>query len=221
MLFRSHHQTPGTYQANASSAGKRALKNLALQMLLNAKAPQAESWAYEQYQSANNMTDRYGALAGLVNFSAAQAKECLADFHERFAKDALVIDKWFTLQATRQEDLSGNHPVMADILALRGHPDFHIQNPNRARSLIHAFCMSNPGAFHNPNGESYKFWAKHVIELNGINPQVASRLARSLDRWKQFAPIYQAHMKSALELIAKEPHLSSDVAEIIQKALHS
>ena len=216
-----NHQTPGTYQANANSMGRRALKNLALQMLLNAKSPQAQSWAYEQYQSANNMTDRYGALASLVNFSAPQAKDCLADYHARFANDALVIDKWFTLQATRQEDLSRAHPVLTDILALRNHPDFHIQNPNRARSLIHAFCMSNPGAFHNPNGESYQFWAKHVIELNRINPQVASRLARSLDRWKQFAPIYQVHMKSALELIAKEPHLSSDVAEIIQKALHS
>ena len=215
------HQTPGAYQANAISTGRRALKNLALQMLLSAQASQAQSWAYEQYQSANNMTDRYGALASLVNFAAPQAKDCLADFHDRFANDALVIDKWFTLQATRQEDLSNTHPVMADILALRDHPDFHIQNPNRARSLIHAFCMSNPGAFHNPNGESYQFWAKHVMELNRINPQVASRLARGLDRWKQFAPIYQHHMKSALELIAKEPHLSSDVAEIIQKALHS
>jgi aminopeptidase N len=216
-----NHQTPGNYKPDAASAGRRALKNLALHMLINAQAPNAVQWAHEQYQSANNMTDRYGALASLVNFSAPQAPTCLADFHQRFINDALVIDKWFVLQATRQEDLSGKHPVMADILALRSHKDFNIQNPNRARSLIHAFCMSNPGAFHNPNGESYQFWAKQVIELNEINPQVASRLARGLDRWKQFAPIYQNHMKSALELIAKQPNLSSDVAEVIQKALLS
>jgi aminopeptidase N len=221
MQVYQQHQTPGEYQANATSAGRRALKNLALNMLMNAKVLKAESWAYEQYQSANNMTDRYGALASLVNFSSSKTEICLADFKQRFMNDALVIDKWFTLQATRQEDLSGKSPVLADVLALRNHPDFHIQNPNRARSLIHAFCMSNPGAFHNPNGESYQFWAKQVIELNQINPQVASRLARSLDRWKQFAPNYQQHMKSALELIAREPHLSSDVAEVVQKALHS
>ena len=221
MQVYQQHQTPGAYQANATSAGRRALKNLALNLLMNAKSPKAESWAYEQYQSANNMTDRYGALASLVNFSSSKAETCLADFKQRFSNDALVIDKWFTLQATRQEDLSGQSPVLADVLVLRNHPDFHIQNPNRARSLIHAFCMSNPGAFHNPNGESYQFWAKQVVELNQINPQVAARLARGLDRWKQFAPVYQNHMKSALELISRQDHLSSDVAEVIQKALHS
>ncbi|MFZ9265042.1 MAG: aminopeptidase N C-terminal domain-containing protein, partial [Polynucleobacter sp.] len=98
---------------------------------------------------------------------------------------------------------------------------FNIKNPNRARSLIHAFCMNNPGAFHQPSAETYQFWAEHVIELNHINPQVAARLARALDRWKQFAPNYQAHMKSALEFISKQTNLSSDVAEVIQKALNS
>ena len=216
-----NHQTPGSYNPDAANAGRRALKNLALHMLMSAQAPNAHKWAQEQYQSANNMTDRYGALATLVNFASPQAEICLNDFHQRFSDDALVIDKWFTLQATRQEDLTGQRPVMADVLTLRNHPDFNIKNPNRARSLIHAFCMSNPGAFHNPNGESYQFWAKQVIELNQINPQVAARLARGLDRWKQFAPVYQNHMKSALELISRQDHLSSDVAEVIQKALHS
>jgi aminopeptidase N len=216
-----NNQTPGSYNPDAANAGRRALKNLALRMLMSAQAPNAHKWAQEQYQSANNMTDRYGALATLVNFASPQAEIYLNDFHQRFSDDALVIDKWFTLQATRQEDLTGQRPVMADVLTLRNHPDFNIKNPNRARSLIHAFCMSNPGAFHNPNGESYQFWAKQVIELNQINPQVAARLARGLDRWKQFAPVYQNHMKSALELISRQDHLSSDVAEVIQKALHS
>jgi aminopeptidase N len=81
--------------------------------------------------------------------------------------------------------------------------------------------MNNPGAFHQNPQKSYKFWADHVIELNQINPQVAARLARALDRWKQFAPNYQVHMKSALELIAKQDNLSSDVAEVIEKALNS
>lgn len=215
------HQTPGSYKPDAKSAGKRSLKNLALHMLADSGYARTDDIAFAQYQSANNMTDQYGALAVLVNFSLGHAQACLSNFHERFKSDALVIDKWFALQATRQIDLQDTSAVLTNVLALRKHPDFNIKNPNRARSLIHAFCMNNPGAFHQPSAETYQFWAEHVIELNHINPQVAARLARALDRWKQFAPNYQAHMKSALEFISKQTNLSSDVAEVIQKALNS
>ena len=215
------HQTPGSYKPDAKSAGKRSLKNLALHMLADSGYTKTDDIAFAQYQSANNMTDQYGALAVLVNFSLSHAQASLSNFHERFKSDALVIDKWFALQATRQIDLQDTSSVLTNVLALRKHPDFNIKNPNRARSLIHAFCMNNPGAFHQPSAETYQFWAEHVIELNHINPQVAARLARALDRWKQFAPNYQVHMKSALEFISKQTNLSSDVAEVIQKALNS
>ena len=213
--------TPGGYKPDALSAGKRSLKNLALTMLMEAKEVSAHQLALSQYQHANNMTDRYGALSAMVQFQSPDAPSCLAHFHEHFKNDALVIDKWFTLQATRQPDLSDPSEILGDVLRLREHPDFQIKNPNRARSLIHAFCMSNPGAFHQSNGQAYQFWAKQVIELNDINPQVAARLARALDRWKQFAPSYQAQMKSALELISQHKNLSSDVAEVVNKALNS
>ena len=215
------HQTPGSYKPDARSAGKRSLKNLALHMLADSGYAKVDDLANAQYQSANNMTDQYGALAVLVNFSLSHAQASLSNFHERFKSDALVIDKWFALQATRQIDLQDTGSVLTNVLSLRKHPDFNIKNPNRARSLIHAFCMNNPGAFHQPSATTYQFWADHVIELNHINPQVAARLARGLDRWKQFAPNYQVHMKSALEFISKQTNLSSDVAEVIQKALNS
>jgi len=216
-----HHQTPGKFNPDAMSAGKRSLKNLALHMLSESGHTQADDLALKQYESANNMTERYGALAVLVNFSSVHAAKCLEHFHQSFQSDALVIDKWFALQATRQSDLNNPGSVLKDVMTLRQHPDFSLKNPNRVRSLIHAFCMNNPGAFHQPSAISYEFWANHVIELNQINPQVAARLARGLDRWKQFAPNYQVHMKSALELIAKQDNLSSDVAEVIEKALNS
>ena len=215
------HQTLGSYKPDARSAGKRSLKNLALHMLADSGYAKVDDLASAQYQSANNMTDQYGALAVLVNFSLSHAQASLSNFHERFKSDALVIDKWFALQATRQIDLQDTGSVLTNVLSLRKHPDFNIKNPNRARSLIHAFCMNNPGAFHQPSATTYQFWADHVIELNHINPQVAARLARALDRWKQFAPNYQVHMKSALEFISKQTNLSSDVAEVIQKALNS
>jgi aminopeptidase N len=216
-----HHQTPGKFKPDAISAGKRSLKNLALHMLSESGHASADDFALKQYETANNMTEKYGALAVMVNFASPHATKCLEHFHQTFQSDALVIDKWFALQATRQSDLSNPQSVLKDVMNLRQHPDFSLKNPNRVRSLIHAFCMNNPGAFHQPQAASYDFWAKHVIELNQINPQVAARLARGLDRWKQFAPNYQIHMKSALELIAKQDNLSSDVAEVIEKALNS
>jgi aminopeptidase N len=215
------HQTPGSYRPDAISAGKRSLKNLVLTLLAESEYSAINELAKTQYDSANNMTDRYGALATLVNYSLPDAQNCLEHFHQKFEGDALVIDKWFALQATRQINLNNPEDVLNTVITLRQHADFNIKNPNRVRSLIHAFCMSNPGAFHQNPQKSYKFWADHVIELNQINPQVAARLARALDRWKQFAPNYQVHMKSALELIAKQDNLSSDVAEVIEKALNS
>ena len=215
------HATPGDYKPDALSAGKRSLKNLALNMLMEAKEAQANQLALLQYQNANNMTDRYGALSALVQCQSPDAQNCLAHFHEHFKNDALVIDKWFTLQATCQPNLANPSGILDHVLRLREHPDFQIKNPNRARSLIHAFCMSNPGAFHQSNGQAYQFWARQVIELNEINPQVAARLARALDRWKHFEPSYQAQMKSALEFISQHKNLSSDVAEVIDKALNS
>ncbi len=215
------HQTPGIFRPDAHSAGKRSLKNLALNLLADSEHVRANELAKAQYDSANNMTDRYGALSVLVNYSLPDARFCLNHFQEKFSEDALVIDKWFALQATRQNNQGQSQAVLQDVIALRQHPNFNIKNPNRVRSLVHAFCMNNPGAFHQNPQESYQFWAHHVVELNQINPQVAARLARALDRWKQFAPNYQVHMKSALEFIAKQENLSSDVAEVIEKALHS
>ena len=219
-IYESCHEEK-RYSPNAASAGKRALKNLALSALFDAQSDQAALLAAKQYEQANNMTDRYGALQTLVNFNQTQANEYLADFHQRFIDDALVIDKWFALQAMRQHDPASKHPVMNDILHLRRHPDFNIKNPNRARSLIHAFCLNNPGAFHQAGKDAYQFWAEHVIELNAINPQVAARLARAMDRWKQFSSDYKDQMKSALESVNAKKNLSSDVSEIIHKALNS
>jgi aminopeptidase N len=230
LALNLHDEWLKTYQRNSSaepyttdaiSAGKRSLKNLSLNMLLDSQHPEAQKLALEQYQSANSMTDRYGALSAMVQNASGYAKECLDHFYQYFESDALVIDKWFGLQASRQPELNNSSSILQDVIQLRNHPDFHIKNPNRARSLIHAFCMNNPGAFHQTDGKSYQFWAQQVVELNEINPQVAARLARALDRWKQFSPSYQIHMKSALKFVSDHKNLSSDVAEVINKALNS
>jgi aminopeptidase N len=211
-------QTPGPFKPDAVNAGKRALKNLALNMLLEADTLTWTPMAINQYQVADNMTDRYSALAALVTHGSKAAHECLTDFFSRFANEALVIDKWFALQASRPS-VDGLEPTLINVKRLREHPAFKLNNPNRVRSVIHAFCSNNPSSFHQKDGGAYDFWADSVLALDPVNPQVAARLARALDRWRIFAQPYQNHMKAALERVSVCQTLSPDVREVIGKAL--
>ncbi|EGF30817.1 Membrane alanine aminopeptidase N [Oxalobacteraceae bacterium IMCC9480] len=205
--------TPGAYQPDAISSGKRALKNVALSLLAELDDAAVHALAQTQYDEAGNMTDRLAALAVLINTGAPGRDAALAGFYQEFEADPLVIDKWFTLQAmARGTDV-------AAVRALMQHPAFTLKNPNRARSLVFSFCNGNPAQFHAGDGSGYAFWAEQVIALNGINPQVAARLARSLDRWRKFAPARQPLMQQALKQVADSAALSTDVMEVINKAL--
>ena len=207
------HQTKGTYRPDAVSTGKRALKNCALWFLAELDDADVHALAQAQFDDANNMTDRLAALDVLINTSSPGRKAALAQFYKEFEAEPLVIDKWFMLQACADKT------DVAAVRKLMRHPAFSMTNPNRARSLIFSFCNNNPGQFHAADGSGYVFWAEQVIKLNSINPQVAARLARTLDRWRKFAPVQQVHMHAALKQVAAVPALSNDVLEVITKAL--
>ena len=162
------------------------------------------------------MTDRQGALVALVGAHSELAEPALARFYELFKHEALVIDKWFTLQASAPES---NGRVFARVKALMSHPDFTLKNPNRARSLIGAFCLGNPAGFHRGDGAGYSFWADRVLELDAFNPHLASRIARGLDRWTQLAEPYRSAARAAIARVAAAPKLSTDTGEIVSRAL--
>ena len=212
--------TPGKYSPDAVSSAKRALKNLALSYLLEWPDDATFALAKTQFDEAENMTDRMAALTALSNFSgsaknAKAAAQALQKFYKDFKKEALVIDKWFMLQATaRTADVSNVRELMQ-------HPAYTLSNPNRARSLIFSFCNANPSRFHAADGSGYALWAEVVIALNKINPQVAARLARSMDRWKKYPKNLQTHMQMALQKVADTKKLSKDVLEVVSKALAS
>jgi aminopeptidase N len=207
------HQTPGDYRPDPGSAGKRTLKNTALSYLAELGETESHILAQQQYDQAANMTDRLAALSALINSSAPGKAAALDRFYVEFASEALAVDKWFTLQATaRATDVNA-------VRTLMDHPAFSIKNPNRARSLIFSFCNSNPSQFHAADGSGYAYWAEQVIALNAINPQVAARLARSVDRWRKYAPPFQAKMQAALQQVANSKKLSKDVSEVVTKAL--
>ena len=215
-LLAQYHanQTPGEYSPDALSAGKRALKNLALSYLLIAPEAQELALAQRQFDGAGNMTDRAAALGALIHSgSAAHAQAALASFYADFENEALVVDKWFAMQAAAPA---------TDVQAVRQlmtHPAFTLKNPNRARSLIFNFTNGNPSQFHAADGSGYAFWAEQVIALDALNPQVAARLARSMDRWRRYVPALQSHMRDALEQVAGQASLSNDVMEVVSKAL--
>jgi aminopeptidase N len=205
------HQTAGDYQPEPIAAGKRTLKNLALSYWLETGDAAAIAATQKQYQTADNLTDRYGALAALLNTQPNAATQALADFYKRYEHEPLVIDKWFRLQA------GARGATVADTRRLAAHKAFTLKNPNRARSVLGQFSMGNAAAFH--SAEGYAFWADHLIELDAINFEVAARMARALDRWRKLTPQLQNHAKQTLERVAAVKKLSHPTREVVEKAL--
>jgi aminopeptidase N len=215
-----HHLDNGGYSPDPVSAGRRALCNLALAMLvLDASVRHNPIWtgkAFQRFKDATNMTDRLGALSALVSAHVDLAAPALERFHAQFKNEALVIDKWFALQATAPEK---DGKVFGRAKQLMLHPDFTLRTPNRARSLLMALCQMNPAAFHRPDAAGYVFWADRVIEIDAINPQLAARLARSMDHWRRLAEPYRSAAREAIGRVASKAELSDDVREIITRAL--
>jgi aminopeptidase N len=217
--FEAHRDT-GAYQPDPLSTGRRALTGMALTMLcLTARASGSPVWpgkTLQRFKDAGNMTDRFNALAALVVSGHPLASDALARFHRLFRNEALVLDKWFALQAGAP-DRGGD--VLPAVRRLMSHPDFNLKNPNRARSVIVSYCSANPGALHRADAAGYQFWSDCVIELDAFNPQVAARLARALDRWKKLAEPYRTSAREAIARVAARNHLSNDLREVVTRSL--
>jgi aminopeptidase N len=172
--------------------------------------------AYQRFKDAGNMTDRFHALSALVHNGHELAKPALQRFHQLYQGEDLVLDKWFALQAGTT-DRGGQ--VLPLVRQLMQHPDFHLRNPNRARSLVSTYCHGNPAAFHRTDAAGYVFWSERVLEIDAFNPQVAARLARALDRWTQLAEPYRTAAREAIARVAAKPDLSNDVREVVSRSL--
>ncbi|MGH6622307.1 MAG: DUF3458 domain-containing protein, partial [Alphaproteobacteria bacterium] len=198
---------------HAASAGRR-LRNVALGYLGAPGSRDGVALAAEQARTADNMTDSIGALTVLNDLDDPARAAALDAFYARWKDDPLVIDKWFTLQAT--SSLPGTLQAVEKLLA---HPAFSIKTPNKVRALIGAFCQGNSLRFHAADGKGYAFLADRVLELNRLNPQIAARLVGAFGQWRRFDAGRQALMQAALERIAGSEGLSPDVYEIATKAL--
>ncbi len=202
------------YQFTQADSGLRSLHNLMLSWLCDCGQ---FNQAVEQFQRADNMTDQAASLTALVHSHAPEAEDCLKQFEQRWEQHSLVMDKWLTIQSTQPSKALA--PTLHKIRSLFSHTAFSIRNPNKVRALITAFCMNNPTGFHALDGSGYEFWSEKVIELDSINPQIAARLARAMDRWTRFTPRRQSQITAALQLVRAHTSLSSDVREVVEKAL--
>jgi aminopeptidase N len=208
-----HARVSAVAHDDPAGRGARKVKTIALGLIAAADPAKAAQLAAAQYDAADNMTDRQGALMVLCGLDTPARAERLTAFYERYNANALVVDKWFTLQA-----LSLHPEVIAHVRQLADHPDFTLKNPNRVRSLHMAFA-GNPKAFHKADGEGYRMVADVILALDPINPQTAAKFVPALGRWRRIEPGRAALMKAELERILAAGNLSRDTFEQVSRSL--
>ncbi|KAJ6426570.1 hypothetical protein OIU84_022216 [Salix udensis] len=201
------------YVFNHPNMARRALKNIALAYLASLEDKELTELALHEYKTATNMTDQFAALAAIAQNPGKSRDEVLADFYTKWQDEYLVVNKWFALQA--MSDVPGN---VENVRKLLNHPAFDLRNPNKVYSLIGGFCGS-PVNFHAKDGSGYKFLGEIVVQLDKINPQVASRMVSAFSRWKRYDETRQNLAKAQLEMIVSANGLSENVFEIASKSL--
>jgi len=211
-VYRAH-KGAGPYSPDAVSAGRRALKNTALGILMELDDAGVRTLCMKQFETADNMTDALAALSMLANCDCPERTRALDAFYDKWKNEPLVVDKWLAVQS-----MTRLPSALADVKRLTTHPAFNIKNPNKVYALIGGF-RGNQLRFHAADGSGYAFLAEYITALDAINPQVAARMARGFDRWKKFDAGRQAHARAALERIRDAKGVSKGVLEIVTRAL--
>ena len=207
-------QTAGEFSASADSAGRRALRNAALELLIADPSATNVERTQGHYRAAGNMTDAMGGLSALMQVGGEAFDAALADFYDRWKFEPQVIDKWFAVQAR-----SPAQDVLGRVLGLTAHPDFDARNPNRLRALVQSFSSANPARFHDPSGAGYRFLADQILAVDGFNPMTAARLVEPLGGWRRYAPHLGEQMRAQLQRIVEIEGLSKNVYELASRAL--
>jgi aminopeptidase N len=207
-------QEAGEFSVDAEAAGRRTLRNAALDLLAADPHVLNRERAKGHFDAAANMTDAMGGLWALIQLGGEDAEAALAAFYERWKDEPLVIDKWFSIQA--RDPAPG---ALGRVMGLTVHPAFDPRTPNRLRSLVAAFASANPARFHDPGGAGYRFLADQILIVDGFNANIAARLLEPLGTWARYTPALGALMRAQLERIEASPNLSKNVRELVAKAL--
>jgi len=205
---------PGPYRIDATSIGRRALRNTCLAYLATADPEEGAALAMAQFDAGRNMTDVLAALTVLVDLDRCERETALARFYESWSHDGLVIDKWFALQAR-----SSLPHTPQRVRELTRHPAFERKNPNRVRALVGTFAQANQLRFHDAGGGGYTLLADEVIAVDPLNATTAARLVQPLGSWRRYDPARQALMRRELERVLAVPGLSRNTYEMVSKSL--
>jgi aminopeptidase N len=203
-----------TIELDAVSQARRRLKRRVLELLDLVDSANARELAFAQYRQAPGMTDRLAALAVLVRGDAASAASALADYRERYADNALALDKWFAVQAQFPGDAA-----LGRIVKLENDPAFTLRNPNRVQSLLGAFVRNNPSGFHRVDGAGYRLLAERLVALDALNPQIAARLATAFNGWQRLEPQRRDAAGATLGKLSRDAGLSRNLVEIVDGML--
>ena len=207
-------QAIGPFSPDALQAGRRALRNAALDLIAALPDADANLRAVGHFEAASNMTDLMGGLAALTAIGGEAYDKALAQFYDRWRSEPLVIDKWFAVQAR-----SPMADTLDRVMDLTRHSDFDSRNPNRLRALVSGFSVGNPYRFHARNGSGYDFLADQVITVDAQNPSVAARLIEPLSGWGRYEHHRSRLMQQALNRILSHPGLSKNVQEVASRAI--
>ena len=204
---------PRPFSPDAESAGRRALRNVALALYADGNIIDGLARAHKQLRNADNMTERFGALTQIV-LKPNSGREHTSDaFSRRYAMEPLILDKWFALQAQIPE-----RETLDRVRGLMSHRGFSMSNPNRVRALIGGFA-ANQTQFNRADGEGYKFLEEIVVGLDPTNPQIAARLLTAMRSWRSLEETRRQHAEAMLRRIAALPSLSPDVRDIVTRSL--
>ena len=216
-VYAANHRV-GTYTPDGPGIARRSLAIGVAEFLVaaeHADPARIATLLTSQLERADNLTDRLAALRGIdrsTTFDETKRGELLAQFYERWAKEKLVVDQWFSVQAA-----SPREGALARVRALERHPAFDTRNPNRARSLYSTFAANLPH-FHAADGEGYRFLVERCVALDASNPQLAARLMKSLTQWQRHTAARKRAMLDALRGAASAK-LSKDTYEVVTKGL--
>jgi aminopeptidase N len=212
--LREELAASGPYSPDAASAGRRALRNIALDLIAGADPVLGAQLAVEQFENATNMTDRLGAFGVLTTIPGTAREQAITRFGERYRNEPLVLDKWFASQAAIPEP-----ETLERVRHLMEHAAFSLTNPNRVRSLIGSFATLNQTQFNRSDGAGYDFLADLVLRLDDSNPQLAARLLTAFGSWRMMESARRARAEEALRRVGKKTNLSRDVGDIVQRSL--
>ena len=217
-LERLHEETrsSGPFSPDAEGAGRRALRNAALELLVADPSARDADRARSHLAEAACMTEEIGGLNALMLIGGLVYDTALEQFYARWRHEPLVIDKWFALQAR-----APGPETLGRVVGLTLHPAFDIRNPNRFRALVQSFSQANPVRFHESGGAGHRFLADQILIVDAINPMTAARLVEPLGGWRRYTPKVAASMRDQLQRIVASQGLSENVMELAGRALET